>query len=65
MKSTTKKSPTGLWRVVCVLGDGQPTGDCGHDHRSALAAARCRYAPRAYKRDVAAELRVVPLGGRR
>lgn len=52
-----KRSRT--WQVVCVLGDGQQAGVCGHAHRTSMGAVRCPYEPRSYKRDVRAELRVV------
>ena len=51
------------WRVVCVLGDGRRAGDCGHDHRTQMAAVRCQYAPRVYERDLRAELLVLSIGG--
>jgi hypothetical protein len=61
MAKKTKRT----WRVVCVLGDGRRSGDCGHDHRTQLAAVRCPYEPRAYKRDLRAELRIAPAGDAR
>ena len=67
MKKKIRKAKRRVFRVVCVLGDGKRAGDCGHDHRTSMGAVRCGYEPRAYRRDVAAKLRVVVVpatGGR-
>lgn len=34
-----------VWRVIAVLGSGQGHGDCGHNHKTSMAAVRCRWAP--------------------
>jgi hypothetical protein len=57
-----KKASKRIFRVVCVLGDGRAVSDCGHDHRTSMAAVHCPYEPRSYKRDIAAELRIVARG---
>jgi hypothetical protein len=54
-----KKTKPRVFRVVCVLGDGRAVSDCGHKHRPSMAAVRCPYEPRSYKRDIAGELRIV------
>jgi hypothetical protein len=65
VKKKRGKAPRRTFRVFCVLGDGRVSGDCGHAHRSQLAAVRCPYEPRAYKRDARAALRIAPHGGPR
>ena len=56
-----KRSNRTAWSLVCLLGDGRVSGNCGHAHRTLTRALRCPYEPRAYQRDPAAELRVRPV----
>lgn len=50
-----------VWRVICVLGNGRTSGNCGHRHRTLVEAMCCAYAPNAYRKDREAVLLARPL----
>ncbi len=34
-----------VWRLIAVLENGHGHGNCGHNHKTQMAAVRCRWAP--------------------
>lgn len=57
--SRRRTKPRTVWYVLCLLGNGRRAGDCGHNHRTSMAAVTCRFEPIAYKRDPGAGLHIM------